>query len=182
MRKNSILCVLALLAFIVHGFAQPPVGKHEADFTLTISIVKGALRPHTEGRKVVLVAVVEKNISTQTISTSRLSDEDTWYAMTVLRDGNAVPFTEEYKRSHSRDNRDPNRPIAFSPYIGTLKPGETQTFEVLLSEIYDLSMPGTYAITFSRGTDPGQPDNVDVKSNTITITLLPGDDPPSTQP
>ena len=95
--------------------------------------------------------------------------------MSVLHDGNPVPFTNEYIQDHSPQKYDPSVPVTISPYTGTLNPGKIQDFEVLLSEIYDLSAPGKYEITFSRGTDPGRPDNVDVKSNTITITVLPAE-------
>jgi hypothetical protein len=35
-----------------------------------------------------------------------------------------------------------------------------------------MKKPGKYSITFSKGTNPGQPNNIVVKSNTITITVV----------
>ena len=71
-------------------------------------------------------------------------------------------------------------------FFYTIMPGKTRVFEVPLSAFFDLSTPGKYEITFSRGTDSrgayGRgPDNVDVKSNTITITVLPAGSPQPTQ-
>ncbi len=65
--------------------------------------------------------------------------------------------------------------MAFDGSVGfwTIQPGHAQTFHVELSLYFDFGTPGKYEITFSRGTDPGQPDNVDVKSNTVTLTVLP---------
>jgi hypothetical protein len=60
-----------------------------------------------------------------------------------------------------------------------LKPGEAVGGELLVSSAYDLSNPGTYTIQIARRTTDDRKD--DVKSNTVTITVLPADSPPPPQ-
>ncbi|HTW45929.1 MAG TPA: hypothetical protein VMD58_10315 [Acidobacteriaceae bacterium] len=98
-----------------------------------------------------------------------------WYKMDVILDGSPAPFTKLYTRLHEK--RDPNAPVIFDSFLGTLKPGQSQNFSVTVSDYFDFSTPGHYEITFSRGTDPGQPDNAVVQSNTITITVIPANTP-----
>lgn len=175
--KKLWCCVSVVVLFAAgNAHAMPQSHKHKPDFTLTISINPEPLAPHSDGRKAVSVLVVEKNISKHRINVGRLRGPDDWYTMTVLRNGNPSPFTEEYKRAHQFD---PNASVEVSPYTGMLKPGQTQTFEVILSEVYNLSATGQYTIAFSRGTDPGRPDNVEVKSNTLKIAVLPAENPTS---
>jgi hypothetical protein len=54
----------------------------------------------------------------------------------------------------------------------SLKPGQTGQVEIPLTVYFRMKKPGKYRITFSKGTDPGQQDNIEVNSNTITITVV----------
>ena len=60
-----------------------------------------------------------------------------------------------------------------------LDPGESKTFHIVLTDYFDMSQPGYYEISFSRGTDQGMADNVEVKSNTLTVTVLPASSTPA---
>lgn len=58
-----------------------------------------------------------------------------------------------------------------------LKPGGTQTNFAVLSDLFDLSKPGKYTVTIQNHWATFNPDSgwkqIDVKSNSITITILP---------
>jgi hypothetical protein len=94
--------------------------------------------------------------------------------MAVLCGGKPAPITEVYRRILSTKDK-PFVSFDGSIALSTIEPGRTHTFYMPLTRFFDLSAPGKYKVTFSRGTDPGQPDNVNVKSNTITITVLPAE-------
>ncbi|MFZ0662173.1 MAG: hypothetical protein WAM66_05730 [Acidobacteriaceae bacterium] len=168
--------VLFLTAQVGRGIT--PAQKHQPDFSLTISTGEETAR--AQGKQTYVgVNVTEKNTSPHTINIGRPANPADWYQMAVLFDGSPAPFTNFYKQLHQK--RDPNAPIIADSFLGTLQPGKSRNFGVALSAYLDFSNPGTYEITFSRGTNPGQPDNVDVKSNTITITVLPANNPPPAQ-
>jgi uncharacterized membrane protein len=96
--------------------------------------------------------------------------------MNVLLDGHPAPITEMYRRFLAPKKQDSDVPFVYSGSgaVETINPGESRTFEITLNAFFDMSAPGKYEITFSSGTDPQQrPDDVEVKSNTITITVLP---------
>lgn len=54
---------------------------------------------------------------------------------------------------------------------GTLKAGETQSWQMDVSKLYELKQPGRYTIQVERK-DPENP-SITVKSNTITVTVTP---------
>jgi len=176
MNKKQVPAIFFLvLAGVGTSQAAQPAGKHAPDFTLTISTKEETVT--SQNHMNIGVNVEEKNISNHIISVGRPSDPARWYAMSVLLDLNPAPFTTEGKRSIAPKPYDPNAPVTMDSFLGTLKPGQIQSFAVSLTAYFDLSSSGQYEITFSRGTDPGQPDNVVVQSNTITITVLPAGAP-----
>jgi hypothetical protein len=97
--------------------------------------------------------------------------------MEVLRDGVQVPKTKEMQRQENpRPGSDIGGSYAPAPEI---KPGDEQELEVPVSECYDMTVPGRYDITFIWESDPNDSQkNVLTKSNTITLTVLPADEPP----
>ncbi len=95
--------------------------------------------------------------------------------MVVLFDNKPAETTNEYRRIFSPPKE--GALLTTDWAFWTIKPRHSQTFYVELSLYFDFSKSGSYKITFIRGTDPGQPDSVDVKSNTITITVLPANNP-----
>ena len=154
--------------------AQPT--KHLADFKLTISIKDEAVRSQMRPMNII-VRVKETNISKHIVNVGRTNEPGQWYRMSVVLDGHPAPLTEEGQQVLNPKKVDPDEGETFSAFFGTLKPGHATTFEVALTRFFNLASPGTYQVTFSRGTDRDQPDNVEVKSNTITVTVLPNDDP-----
>ena len=164
---------LVLSTVVGSSYAAPRTGKHTPGFTLTISTKEETVR--TQKDMDVVVIVEEKNISNHAISIGRLSHPGYWYGMTVLLDGRPAPITELYRKLITPKQYGPDELPIVDSFSATLKAGESERFEIHLPEFFDLSTPGTYEITFTRGTDTGQPDNVDVKSNTITVTVLPAE-------
>jgi hypothetical protein len=165
-----------VISLVGSSFAAQAQSKHEPDFALTISAKGGSVT--TQNHADVIVNVEEKNISNHIINVGRPVDPASWYAMSVLLGSNPAPFTEEGKRRLIPKPYNPTSPITIETFMASLKPGQAQNFSVPLTAYFDLNSPGQYQVTFSRGTDQGQPDNVIVKSNTITITVLPADDTP----
>ncbi|MGA3045035.1 MAG: hypothetical protein ABSD67_00305 [Terracidiphilus sp.] len=80
---------------------------------------------------------------------------------------------------------------AFDSYACVLEPGESHKSGGLISQIFDFSRPGKYTIqarrlvegndqrpnTLEQHKDPW----IEIKSNTVTITVLPADNPLSAQ-
>ncbi|MGB0066167.1 MAG: hypothetical protein WBP85_17120 [Terracidiphilus sp.] len=179
MNKASFAIFFAVFSVLWANYAFAQAAKHKPDFKLTISTEDRTLVAQKDME--IPITVEEKNISNHPINTGKSDEVGDWYKMVVLLDGNPAPITERYRRiltpskNAQRSLNDLSVPSSGSGSSWTIEPGETATFEVPLTAFFDLSTPGKYKITFSRATDRGQPDNVDVKSNTITVTVLPSD-------
>jgi hypothetical protein len=180
MRKVLFGTIFALSTLVGTACAAPPPARHAPDFTIIISTEAGTFTAQN-GPIVVSVVAVEKNISTHIVDITRTRNPDESYEMTVTLDGRPAPLTDEYKRKLAPKPYDPNELIMGDTFIGALKPDQSAKFIIPLSDYFDFSAPGRYEITFSRGTDEGKPDSVEVKSNTITITVLPADEPATTK-
>ncbi len=191
MKLSQVLIGLFLLSSTIGAASQNPAGssnvahqtrKPKPDFTLTISTEDKTVKAQKDMD--IFVSIKEKNISRHIVNATKPQDPGKWYTMRVLLDGHPAPITQRY-----REILDP-KPVKVGPNVMeagsdgfpfTINPGKSKTFEITLDAFFDLNTPGKYEITFSRGTDSGQPYNVDVKSNTITITVLPPDDPAPVQ-
>ncbi len=173
MKKASFAIFFAVFPALWANYAFAQAAKHKPDFTLTISTGNRTLVAQKDME--IPINVEEKNISNHPVSAGKPDDPGEWYKMVVLLDGNPAPITDRYREILTPKKDDLSIPLTGSGSSWTIEPGQTQTFEVPLTAFFDLSAPGKYKITFSRGTDPGKPDNVDVKSNTITVTVLPSD-------
>jgi len=167
---------LATLIFSGNCYPAPPVHKHEPDFTLTISTQDETVK--YQKNMDIEVSVKEKNISRHQILYMLGNFEDRW-TMNVLLDGHPAPITEQYREILALKKPDPNGLLinrgSGSGMAVTINPGESRTYAITLNWYFDMSTPGKYEIIFTTGTDPGRPDNVEVKSNTITITVLPSE-------
>lgn len=115
------------------------------------------------------------------------------YSLAVLRDGTpmerrtkAATETESQEEGNDQPGRHKIRVFDSGPVCSKLArgidPGQTVKFTLWATAEFDMSVPGTYDITVSRETDRGHPErSLIVKSNTISITVLPTDNPPSTK-
>jgi hypothetical protein len=174
MKKSSFAIFFAVFSVLWANYAFAQAAKHKPDFTLTISTEDRTLVAQKDME--IPITVEEKNISNHPISTGKSDEVGEWYKMVVLLDGNPAPITERYRRILTPPKNDLSVPSSGSGSSWTIEPGQTATFEVPLTAFFDLSAPGKYKITFSRGTGSSwEPDIVDVKSNTITVTVLPSD-------
>ncbi len=169
--KRPFATLLAGLAFVGSSYAAPPARKHAQDFKLKISTNAKVVKAQKDMD--IPVSVEEKNISSHPVDAGRDNEPGDWYNMEVLCDGKPAPITPKYKQILSPPLEDASHPLEDSVAFWTIQPGRAQTFHVEVSLYFDFSTPGKYEITFSRGTDPGQPDNIDVRSNTVTITVVP---------
>ena len=147
-------------------------------FTLTVSALKSQVKVGDP----VFIEVTMLNTSDHEIDCARNSSNglDRNYQYEVNDEHGPVPKIE--KKYHG----------GFNPSPCALEPGESATGDGgLISRLYDFSQPGTYTIHVSRpiwGDDqrPNTTSKEDtepsvVKSNTITITVLPADDPPASK-
>jgi len=171
--KRLFIVLFAALVFVGSSNAAQPPKKHAPDFKLTISAEDETVKAQKDMD--ISVSVEERNISRHAVNAGRPGNPAVWYTMSVMLDGNPAPITELYREILAPKKYDPNVIPTAGGFAYTIKPGESQKFEVPLTAFFDLTAPGRYEITFSRGTDPGQPDNVDVNSNPITITVLPAE-------
>jgi hypothetical protein len=180
MKKKLLAIFLVVLTVVGRGYAQS-VSKHEADFSLTISTGEESVKLQRGRIPIVVVIAEETNISSHTIHFGRSSDPGECFKMSVLLDGHPAPVTERYRKLITPIEHGPTDVIMMSTFDVKLNPGQSTIFKIPLTAYFNLGSPGRYDISFIDGTDPGQPDNVEVKSNTITITVLAADDPPPTQ-
>ena len=178
--KSICMTVLPFLASV--GMLSA-VGAHHATAQETKAVFTIDIAAKDENPKTGQVGpliVKEKNVSAHEIDLGRTMDQNTWYRIEIRRNGGPVPKTEEMRR---REARQKTADSMASPFFLTLKPGEEAQFDLPISSFYEMTEPGVYEITLAREADPEHSGRtVTVKSNTISITVLPADDPPSKNP
>lgn len=167
--------MFGLLMLGIAGIAYSQTSQQP--FAITISTDK----PQVKQGDIVLINITMKNTSDHDVdctgNPSNALDRNFVYDV-VDEDGRPVPIIE--KKYHGGS----------SIWLCTIKPGETShSAGGLISRLFDFSRPGKYTIQVSRpiwgddqrpGTDGMVQNNTPVvKSNTITITVLPVDAPSS---
>jgi hypothetical protein len=176
-RENAMrsirLVALSLLGFAVvaSGFAAPPTVRiHRPDFKLAISAKKNTHNYWWDAGTPINVKV--RNVSLHTVAAGRwLGHPGVCYTIDVRQNGHPAPMTELYREIIAPKQDDPNVLETWSPFFVPIKPFRSHTFEIPLQRYFNLSATGKYEVTFTAGTNPGQPDNVEVNSNTISITV-----------
>jgi hypothetical protein len=167
--KVLTFAILAPLASASIIFAQANPVK--PTFSLTISA------PNTEvtlGGEV-SIEIRQTNLSEQTIDCSAQVDSGVNYNFKYdVRDQHGTAAAKVV-RAH------PELGPAASYQGCNLPPGKSHTSGSLLSRIYQFNQPGEYTIQVSRP-DTGNPGGGIVKSNTITITVLPEGERPKAKP
>jgi hypothetical protein len=183
--KKNLLVLAAHSALAVSGFSQssgvPSAGGANAPFKLEITanpdtahafrwdFEKAAQTTVRAGSPIVL-GIRKTNISDREI--------DKWSSI-----GEATEIRDEAGNLIEPRPLDENHPITSGGegmLRGTkdtvLQPQESKIRSLLLTKGYDLSQAGTYTVQISEhtGNDPASPL---VKSNIITITVLPKDEP-----
>ncbi len=165
-----ILLGLFMLGVTSIAYSQAP----QQPFTITIS----ADKPQVKAGDDVYLNVTMTNASDHDEDCTRNWSNalDRNYNYDVNDEYGQVPKIEKKYHGGSR----------LSPCI--IKPGETAKSGGLISVLYDFSRPGKYTIQVSRAIwgDDQRPEpsgtvqtsQPDVRSNIITITVLPADEPP----
>ena len=135
----------------------------EAPFSITIE---------KHSREVRVGSMLEITVRLKNTSDSDLKTFSAWM--------NGTDVTYKY------EIRDPSGKLVDEKKLGpphghlssfVLKPGEERTENIPLTTKYDFSEPGQYTIQVSRGVQPG-PEGDAIKSNEITVTILPVDGTP----
>lgn len=116
----------------------------------------------------IIVGVTRKNTTDTTLFLWNVRNLISWVDFDVRMGSELVPETQNLKDSKS--------PIAVAlaledGYRTSLEPGETAGSNTHLSDLYDMSKPGVYQVTATLVCSRCGSNNV--KSNTITITVLP---------
>jgi hypothetical protein len=148
---------------------QPQTKPGKPTFSLTLSA------PKTEvalGAKI-FIEIRQTNISEENIDCSAQADSGVDYNFKFyVRDQHGIEAAKVVLE----------HPELVAPsYQGcTLPPGESKTSGALISHVYQFGEPGEYTIQVSR-LDEGNPGRFFVKSNNITITVLPEVVPPPAQ-
>jgi hypothetical protein len=104
------------------------------------------------------------------ITMKNTSDHDLFYR--VDPSGKLLPFSFDVRDSQGaavpKMPRRPGPGASGSYFRGTLHPGESIERDRILGKEFDLSKPGRYTIHVER-----QDDDVVVRSNVVTITVVP---------
>jgi hypothetical protein len=134
------------------------------------------MQPTAQVEEIGPVIVKEKNITDHLVNNSRSGlGPCFWYKIDVIRNGIQVPKTKDMIL---RETPPKGVHTDVSPFLLTMNPGDEDQFEVPVSECYDMTQPGDYQITFIwERTEPDNPNKIiQIKSNTITITVLPAEE------
>ena len=173
--KQELLAMFLVgLAFVGSGYAASPAKKPTRDFSLTISAKDRVVKIQNDMDISINVRV--RNTSLHTVAAGRwFGDPGVCYRIDVLRNGHPAPMTEDYRDLLTPEKSDPGVVWTGSFFFVPIKPFRSRTFEIPLTRYFELNAPGKYEIAFTAGSDPGQPDNVDIRSNTITLTVDPAE-------
>jgi hypothetical protein len=173
-----ILFVLFMLGAAGIAWSQTP----QEPFSITIS----AEKPQVRAGDPVYIKIAMKNISDHDVDCTMNAVDalDRNFRYDILDENSQT--VQKIPKKYPQIGDD----INISPCI--IQPGETaHAFAGLVSILYDLTRPGKYTIQVARGVwgDGNRPGTAGrgensqpvVKSNTITITVLPPD-PPADEP
>ena len=155
LRLARLFCVPVVL---IGGLAGSALGQ-TAPFTLKISPVAEKVKV---GRDVFInITLTNTSDHPLDLSTYVVGSTDMSYNYDVrMQDGSPAP------------KRDMNFPYPGSFSGVTLAPGEKTSGENFISWLVDFSKPGKYTIQISRAIS-GKPSDGVVKSNTITMEVIP---------
>jgi hypothetical protein len=166
MRKLATQFLAAICDAVCRLFAQGPV-KPKPTFTLSIEEDKDTaqINPRIHRLRVKFTRILPGAELEQFHK-----EAESMYNMTVLRDG--VPAQETGAMRELRNYRKADAyPTIQNPRA--LKPGNTWTTHLDVSDYYDMTKPGTYRITVTRESLPlNLAYSATVRSNTITVVVL----------
>jgi hypothetical protein len=150
--------------------AQQASGKLPAPFVIKLSAQQTTFKKGSE----IKLKVALTNTSNQQIFVRREKRDDKAefsYSFDV-RDEAGKPAPEaKYKRALKGEQPEGETTVVVSaPGLVPIDPGQSLDEEVIVSKLFDLSVPGKYVIHAERLDDTS---NVSVNSNVVTITVEP---------
>jgi hypothetical protein len=152
-----IFAIVVVVASASGNFAQTKPAKPSFSLTLSARKTKVALGGE------VLIEIRQTNLSDRSISCSA-------YAGSGLNYSFGYDVRDQHGAEAAKIVR--SRPFGGGYHNCNLPPGESISSGVLLNLIYRFDQPGEYTIQVSRP-DAGNPRAADVKSNAITVSVLP---------
>jgi len=167
MKRIILAALLGLLAITTGSVSAQTRTTKTSPYTLRIHAEKDTYKSG-DG---ILVIVDKTNVSGKTQNLSQSGTPGSWYRMDVRSESGPAEQTEDLKEILHPAAVGPLVDVNNATIAYSLKPGQTAHQNIPLTMYFVMTRPGKYKVTLSEGTDPGQPDNVEVKSNTITITV-----------
>jgi hypothetical protein len=155
-------------AIALNSVAMLSVSAARDPFRLTITAPDKPLKAGAELRLLVTVTNTSSHSISLITSPGPVPEDAFRYEMAVRdEEGRSAP-PSAYLRS-----KDEHVPVYYgSRFARTLKPGESFIDQITVTNFYDLSRPGKYAISVARALEPWQ--NLGkgtIKSNTVTVTV-----------
>nr|MDQ3821593.1 hypothetical protein [Acidobacteriota bacterium] len=119
------------------------------------------------------------------VSLTNTSDQDV-YEGVGYADGIGLDSTFRFEVRDEHGKVIPTYPPPKTGYTGrplnrTISPRQTLTQEQVVSALYDMRKPGKYTIRVSRRASDNPKDG-EIKSNIITVTVIPKDKVPVSKP
>ena len=159
---NSLLLTLAMTGTLAAQLSSAQSKSSTPAFTLIISTGNQVVKAGAELK----INVKLNNTGQRTFVSSKWVGGPDYSFKIDVRDagGRTVPFSEKHRRM--LQGKVPSGSSQHY-YVG---PGETFQQHRVVNDQYDLSAPGTYNIQVHRFDEAS---GVDVKSNTLAITITP---------
>ena len=162
---RALLIIGGIVAASCAGFGQTGKGL----YTLTLSTDQ----PTVIAGSQVIIKITQTNTSDHAIGCASADSNGFQIAFrheVLDEDGKSVKIPGEHHEFRDFSWRGPCN----------LAPGESTSRDSRITALYDLRKPGKYTVQVSSQASADEKDG-EVKSNTITITVLPADGPPPTQ-
>ena len=173
MRRSCTFVLIALGLVCLHQVVAQDANSARPGPSTSLSI--GAVQDSVKVGSPVALKVICKNTSNHDIKV--VTEIHNYHLKVDVRDakGNLVPDTPLGSIWNGHGEPDMARitpeDLKGNAVYGTLKPGESSISELNVAKRYELSRPGKYTIQVQIA-DFEDPSRL-VKSNTITVTLIP---------
>jgi len=165
--RKTVISACCLAAVFAVAADRPLPAQEAANAKAPLTITVRAVRAEVEAGQPVDLDVVMTNTSDHDVDCTRAPsnalDRNFAYIVTDAAGGTVRKIAKKY----------PEIGETFSSWPCVLKPGQSANAAGgRISNVYDFSRPGEYSIQVARFV-AGDPRGTMVKSNTITVTVLP---------